>query len=90
MHTLGQLTARLVRSETRVKGLVLTGGDTAKTVASDLGAEAIEIVDQVEPGIPLGRMTGRHDMLVVTKAGGFGSEYSLAKSVERIRTHGRC
>ena len=51
-------------------------------------AEAIEILDQVEPGIPLGRMTGRHEMLVVTKAGGFGSENSLAKSVERIRAYG--
>jgi uncharacterized protein YgbK (DUF1537 family) len=87
--TLGRLTTDLVANGTPLKGLVLTGGDTAKTVASALGAEAIEILDQIEPGIPLGRITGRHDMLMVTKAGGFGSEASLAKSVERIRSYGR-
>ena len=86
--TLGRLTAGVATAGTRLEGLVLTGGDTAKTIVSNLGAEAIEILDQVEPGIPLGRMTGRHEMLVVTKAGGFGSENSLAKSVERIRAYG--
>jgi uncharacterized protein YgbK (DUF1537 family) len=89
VSTLGRLTSGLVANGAPLKGLVLTGGDTSKTIASALGAEAIEILDEVEPGIPLGRITGRHDMLMVTKAGGFGSDGSLARSVERIRSYGQ-
>jgi uncharacterized protein YgbK (DUF1537 family) len=89
VRVLGDLTENLLRGGTALKGLVVTGGHTAKTVASSLGGAAIEILDEVEPGIPLGRLTGRHDMLIVTKAGGFGSADSLAGSVERIRAHGR-
>ena len=93
VHAPGLPTADLVGTGTPLEGPVPTGGDTggetAKTIAAGLGAEAIEILDQVEPGIPLGRIRGRHHMLIVTKAGGFGSETSLVKSVQRIEAHGR-
>jgi uncharacterized protein YgbK (DUF1537 family) len=89
VRVLGDVTKSLLERGTALKGLVLTGGHTAKSIAAGLGGAAIEILDEVEPGIPLGRLTGRHEVLIVTKAGGFGSEASLARSVERIAAHGR-
>lgn len=89
VRTLGRLAADLLKEAAPLKGLVLTGGDTAKTIASECGAEFIEIIEEIEPGIPLGWLTGRNEMLVVTKAGGFGSEDSLAGCVERIRAYGQ-
>ncbi|UUZ82818.1 four-carbon acid sugar kinase family protein [Paenibacillus sp. P26] len=54
---LGEVAARLVGS-CRPQGLVLTGGDTAKAVCRHLGVHGIELVAEVEPGIPLGRLIG--------------------------------
>ena len=87
VNTLGQLTANAIAAGAPVMGLVLTGGDTANAVTAALGADAIEIIEEVEPGIPLGLAMGQYDTLVVTKAGGFGNDTSLVKSVERIEAH---
>jgi len=89
VHALGELTADAVAQGLPIKGLVTTGGSTAKTLAARLGADAIDILNEIEPGIPLGRLDGRCPMLIVTKAGGFGSEESLAKAVQEIRAYGR-
>jgi uncharacterized protein YgbK (DUF1537 family) len=86
---LGRLTVGFVRSGAPVKGLVLSGGDTAMTICKQLQVEAIEILDEIEPGIPLGRVIGFNDMLIVTKAGGFGSEQAVVKSVEGIGLYGQ-
>jgi uncharacterized protein YgbK (DUF1537 family) len=87
VDTLGRLTANAVGAGAPVMGLVLTGGDTANAVTAALRADAIEIIEEVEPGIPLGLAMGQYDTLIVTKAGGFGSASSLVKSVERIEAH---
>ena len=77
--------ARQVFNACEIRGVVLTGGDTAKAVCKFLEGEAIQMICPVEPGIPLGVMLGAHDLLVVTKAGGFGSENALVVSVEKMR-----
>lgn len=65
-------------------GMVLTGGDTAIHVCRALEAESIDIVREVAVGIPLGCMRGGicDGVRVVTKAGAFGEDDSLIKSIE--------
>ncbi|MDA9982570.1 four-carbon acid sugar kinase family protein [Gammaproteobacteria bacterium] len=87
VDTLGRLTANAVGAGAPIMGLVLTGGDTANALMVALGADLIEIIEEVEPGIPLGLAMGQYDTLIVTKAGGFGSEMSLVKSVQRIEAY---
>jgi uncharacterized protein YgbK (DUF1537 family) len=65
-------------------GLVLTGGDTARTVCAKLGAKGIELLKEVEAGIPLGRLVGTQ-LFVITKAGGFGSPISLINSLTTLK-----
>lgn len=89
VETLARLTAELLDRGPRIKGLILTGGATAKTVAAACGADAIAIVEEVEPGIPLASMGGRHGKLVVIKAGGFGRDDTLINAAKRIREYGR-
>lgn len=62
--------------------LVLTGGDTAVGVARRLGAEGIEVLGEVEPGVPFGRLVGEKSHPVVTKAGGFGHSDTLCDVVD--------
>ena len=76
---------------TRCSGLVLTGGETARSVLDGLGVATLRLVDEVEPGIPLSVATvvtpaGSLCLPVVTKAGAFGLPHSLLRCHDAIRT----
>jgi len=60
--------------------LVLTGGETAICATDELGAWGIEVNGSLEPFIPVGTLVGGkyEGMMVVTKAGGFGSQRIIA------------
>ncbi len=62
-------------------GLVLTGGDTAKTVCDMARVNGIDLQQQILPGLAKGCLIGgRLDgITVVTKAGGFGDNDTLVK-----------
>ncbi|WP_374713657.1 four-carbon acid sugar kinase family protein [Symbiobacterium terraclitae] len=72
---------------TWVTGLVVTGGDTAAMVLTGLGADGIDLVGEVEPGVPAGRLAGGEmdGLPVVTKAGGFGGRDALWRAVSYLR-----
>jgi uncharacterized protein YgbK (DUF1537 family) len=65
--------------------LVATGGETAAALLARLGVHGISLVDEIEPGIPLGLTLGDVSIPVVTKAGGFGNEESLTRIISRLR-----
>lgn len=69
-----------------LSGFVLTGGDIAYRTCLHLGVEALQIVSEVEEGIPLSVIIGglADKLLVVTKAGAFGNRFSLVHAVEKI------
>ena len=62
--------------------LVLTGGDTARSVLDLLGVAQLQVLGELEPGICLSRDGAR---FVVTKAGGFGDSQSLVRVLRHLR-----
>jgi uncharacterized protein YgbK (DUF1537 family) len=68
-----------------VTGLFVTGGDTAESVLGILEIGSLELLGEIEPGIPLGRTTRSHPIHIITKAGGFGSSNVMLKSAELLR-----
>jgi hypothetical protein len=66
-----------------VAGLFLSGGDIALSVCRRLSTCAILIHGEIEPGIPAGELVGGQgqEIRVITKAGGFGTETVLIKSI---------
>lgn len=64
-------------------GLFLSGGDIALEVCRRLLVSAIRVYGEVEPGVPAGELLGGQGggIRVVTKAGGFGTEEALVKSI---------
>lgn len=72
-----------------IRRVVLTGGDTAKQVCTQLGTERYELLGEVETGVPIGRLTGFKELYAVTKAGSFGTEEVLLHSVQLL-TGERC
>jgi uncharacterized protein YgbK (DUF1537 family) len=64
--------------------VVLTGGDTAAAALDALGTTGFAVLDEVEPGVPVGRLRGPFAVAAVTKAGGFGSEDALVACVRAV------
>ncbi len=64
-------------------GLFLSGGDIAVEVCRRLEVSAVQVHGEVEPGVPAGELIGGQftGMRVVTKAGGFGTEEAMVKSI---------
>lgn len=70
-------------------GLLLTGGETARALCDRAGLSAIELVAEVEPGVPLGHV-GSPPKTVVTKSGAFGHPGTLTAALDAIKEHCAC
>ena len=76
---LAELTADVLRDVTP-SALYLSGGDVAIAVARGLGAQGFQISGQVAGCVPYGHLLqGNDNLLVLTKAGGFGDENTLVE-----------
>ncbi len=79
------LAQALQPAATMISGLVATGGDTAVALLNHFGVSGLDLVEEVESGIPLGLSIGAIRVPVVTKAGAFGSETTLLHCLSRIK-----
>ncbi len=68
-----------------LSGLAATGGETAASLFAQFGIQGIRLVDEIEPGVPLGQTLGSMSVPVVTKAGAFGDPECLMRIVARLR-----
>lgn len=69
-------------------GLVLTGGAVAVRVLRELDASAIRLTGEtIERGVPIGAVVGGQaaGVVVITKAGGFGDERTIANCLAHLR-----
>jgi uncharacterized protein YgbK (DUF1537 family) len=70
----------------RIGALVLLGGDGAEATLDRLGVDALRVLRRVVEGVPVSETIGaRAGLVVVTKAGGFGTDGTLLAVVERLR-----
>jgi uncharacterized protein YgbK (DUF1537 family) len=83
-EALGKVAGRAVKKYS-LKGVILTGGDTAKAVCRLLGVKGIRVVGELEHGIPIGHLLGADDLMVVTKAGAFGDDHSLLHAMQTLK-----
>jgi uncharacterized protein YgbK (DUF1537 family) len=74
-------------SSVKILGLILTGGDTADAVCAALQMTEVQVVGEVQAGIPSASgIGGQGDGLrFVTKAGGFGDEQAIVQSIDFIQ-----
>lgn len=79
-----RLAALVAPSAARIGALVATGGETACALLSGFGIHGIRLVDEVEPGVPLGVTLGALSFPVVTKAGAFGDADTLRRCLARL------
>jgi uncharacterized protein YgbK (DUF1537 family) len=79
------LAALLAPAATQAAALFATGGETACALLTRMEVHGIRLVEELEPGVPLGITLGAHAIPVVTKAGGFGDAGTMARSLARLR-----
>jgi len=83
---LGRVVVRLL-GQTRLGGLILTGGDLAMGICAQLGASALCVEEEVLPGIPCSALIDGpfKGLRLVTKAGGFGAKDALRRIILYLR-----
>ena len=81
---LGAVTAAVLQAEMGLERVICTGGDTARAALLRLGSPGLKVVGAVAPGVPIGRTTDSR-LYVVTKAGGFGGQDTLARAVTLLQ-----
>jgi uncharacterized protein YgbK (DUF1537 family) len=84
-HLVSALATLLGPAARDASALAATGGETASALLTRLGVQGIRLLDEIEPGIPLGLTLGGVSVPAVTKAGGFGNEGCLERIIERLR-----
>ena len=81
----GKLASVVVR-ESKINNLVLTGGDIAVSVCSELKISELELIGELLPGIPLTSAHFKDNTLsIITKAGGFGKKETLFELINKFR-----
>lgn len=85
-HAARELAAAAARtvSENGVEGLVIFGGDTARAVLEALAVHGLEAGGELMTGIPVSQALDR-ELVVITKAGGFGPPDVLVRIREEIQ-----
>ena len=67
-------------------GLILTGGETARALLSGWGMHTLELIGELEAGVPLSCISGQRFIPVITKAGAFGSEGCLSRAFQLLKS----
>jgi uncharacterized protein YgbK (DUF1537 family) len=78
----------LAPSAAKIGALIATGGETARALLPAFGAYALQLVSEIEAGVPLSMTIGTRTLPVVTKAGAFGSPEALLRcysALARVR-----
>ena len=81
---LAQLTKQLLTQT--LSGIIITGGATALAITKQLGIKNIEILDEVQPGIPVLKLD---KLPTITKAGGFGQPDTLIQATKYLKRRHR-
>ena len=83
---LGELGRDIIKG-VKIKGILLTGGDTAIKTAKSLNISGVILKDEIVHGIPYGYFADEElkDIILVSKAGGFGSEDAIFRVLNFLR-----
>jgi uncharacterized protein YgbK (DUF1537 family) len=80
---MGALAVELVR-QAGVRRIVAAGGETSGAVLDALGVQAVEILDELDPGVPALRSLDDPPFGLALKSGNFGSADFLVKAARRL------
>jgi uncharacterized protein YgbK (DUF1537 family) len=65
--------------------LLVSGGETARAILDGLGARSMTVLGELEPGVVVNTLPGV-DQYFITKAGAFGDENTLARTLRNMKS----
>ncbi|MCE5239545.1 hypothetical protein LLH23_13800 [bacterium] len=77
--------AHLARMELGVRHFICAGGETSGAIAQALGLQALEMVRELAPGVPLCRALPGRDVAIALKGGNFGGDGFFADAARMAR-----
>lgn len=80
-----RLAALLQPAAPHIGALFATGGETALALLNALGVSGIRLLDEIEPGVPIGMTRGALTVPIITKAGAFGDAGTLSRCLSTLR-----
>jgi uncharacterized protein YgbK (DUF1537 family) len=86
MEALGRILRRFLD---KFAALVLTGGETARSLLFQSGIGRLRVMDEIAPGVTLSIASGEPSLPIVMKAGAFGTSATLLNAVHFLRTFKR-
>ncbi len=80
-------TAAEVIAATEPRTIIITGGNTAHNVLSEIGVEAVSPIAELFAGVPMSRtLRSKKSRLILTKSGGFGQQDMLTRIFRSVHT----
>jgi D-threonate/D-erythronate kinase len=85
---IGESFTKLLAELPPTGSLFVTGGETLSHVCAALGAEALEIQGEIEPGIPVSVLKGGkwQGVRVISKSGAFGNDGLIRRLISLARS----
>jgi D-threonate/D-erythronate kinase len=85
---IGESFTKLLAELPQPGSLFVTGGETLSHVCAALGAEALEVQGEIEPGIPVSVLKGGkwQGVRVISKSGAFGNEGLIRRLISLARS----
>lgn len=77
---LSAVTCELMRLSI-VDAIIVTGGDVFGAIVDRLGVTSLEVLQELEPGIPVCKINSSNPVIAISKAGGFGSPDVFLKAL---------
>jgi uncharacterized protein YgbK (DUF1537 family) len=86
-----RLAALLAPAVQHAGSVIATGGETARALLSAAGVSDLQVIEEIESGVPLlhGVLNDGRVLRVVTKAGGFGTPDTIHTAWRRLADAGR-
>jgi len=87
LSAITELAVNMLRTG-NIGAVVATGGDTMDAILNRLGVREFEVLQELDPGFPLGRavLHGGRELLIAMKAGGFGDDNVLRRAAMSLRS----
>jgi uncharacterized protein YgbK (DUF1537 family) len=85
---IGESFTKLLAELPQPGSLFVTGGETLSHVCAALGAEALEVQGEIEPGIPVSVLKGGkwQGVRVISKSGAFGNQSLIRRLISLARS----
>jgi len=77
---------RDIFAETRLSGLLLTGGTTAYTVCQRIGVKQVQLRERIASGTIIGQVPEFEGMAICSKGGSLGEPDALIRFVDKVKS----